>query len=149
MASLGGETEVTSHPILIYDGHCGLCHRAVRYILNRDRQKRFRFAANSSQAGRRLLVEVGLDPDQPPESMVVVVGHRHAMHSDAALEIANQLGGIHRLAVAGWIIPKFVRDGLYKFIAANRYRVFGRYDQCRLPTASDRAQFLDAQESAG
>ena len=141
--------EATHLPILIYDGHCGLCHRAVRYVLERDRQKRFRFAANSSTVGSALLADLGVAVGHPPETMVLVVGPRFFTHSDAALEIERQLGGIHRLvAMAGGLVPRGVRNFLYRRVAANRYRLFGRYDACRLPTASDRAQFLVADEVA-
>lgn len=142
-----GEIEQADNPILIYDGHCGLCHRAVRYVMDRDRHKRFRFAANTSNVGKRILAELGLDAEHPPETMVVVVGRRYATHSDAALEIARQLGGVHRLAAAGRLMPRVLRDMIYKCIAANRYRLFGRYDECRLPTAADRSRFLDVDES--
>lgn len=136
-------------PILIYDGHCGLCHRAVRYVIDRDRQKRFRFAANTSKVGKRILTDLGLDAGHPPETMIVVVGRCYRTHSDAALEIANQLGGVHRLAIVGRIVPRVLRDVIYKCVAANRYRLFGRFDECRLPTASDRARFLDVDEWGG
>lgn len=140
------ETDPMPGLVLIYDGRCGLCHKSVRHILNYDRQGRFRFAANTTPTGRRLLMDAGLTVDPPPESMVLVSEGRVFTHSDAALEIARQLGGIHSLALPGRLVPHFLRDRLYTFIANRRYRLFGHYETCRLPSPGERAKFLDAGE---
>ena len=141
-------TDTADHPILIYDGRCGLCHKAVRYVIERDRRDRFRFAANTTPTGRRLLAEAGFPTDPPPESMVLLADGRAYLHSDATLKIAALLGGVHALAAPGRLLPKFVRDKLYRLMAARRYRLFGKYDACRLPSPAERARFLDAAEVA-
>lgn len=138
----------TFDPVLIYDGRCGLCHKAVRHILKYDRAGRFRFAANTTPTGLRLLREVGFAGDTPPETMVLISGGRAFTHSDAALEIARRLGGIHALAAPGRLVPRFLRDRLYTFVANRRYRIFGSYETCRLPSPAERARFLDAGEVA-
>lgn len=131
---------------LIYDGRCGLCHRAVKYILKRDRRKNIRFAANSSRTGLRLLSELNLPTDPPPESMIFVRHGRATMKSSAAIEIARELGGLHRLVLPAALLPAFIRDKVYDMVARRRYRFFGRFDQCRLPSVAERARFLDADE---
>ncbi len=135
-------------PVLIYDGRCGLCHRAVRHILKFDRTSKFRFAANTTPTGRRLLTEAGFASGQPPETMVLLDNGRVYTHSDAALQIARQLGGIHALAAPGRLVPRAIRDRLYSLVARLRYRIFGKYDACRLPSPAERARFLDAGEVA-
>lgn len=132
--------------ILIYDGHCGLCHRAVRHILRNDRPGTFRFAASTTPTGRRLLAEAGFET--PPESMVLIAGGRVYTHSSAALEIARGLGGIHRLAMPFRLVPRPLRDRLYKLVARTRYRFFGRFETCQLPGSQEQGRFLDAGEAA-
>ena len=139
---------LADHPVLVYDGRCGLCHKAVRHILKYDRAGRFRFAANTTPTGLRLLHEAGFTGDTPPETMVLPSGGRAFTHSGAALEIARHLGGIHALAAPGRLVPRFLRDRLYTFVASRRYRIFGSYEACRLPSPAERARFLDAGEVA-
>lgn len=134
-----------AHYVLIYDGHCGLCHRAVRHILRHDRAGKFHFAANTTPTGRRLLAEAGFET--PPESMVVLAGGHVHTHSAAALEIARGLGGIHLLALPFWLVPRPLRDKLYGLVARTRYRLFGRFETCHLPSPQERGRFLDAGEA--
>jgi predicted DCC family thiol-disulfide oxidoreductase YuxK len=135
-------------PVLIYDGRCGLCHRAVRHILKYDRTGKFRFAANTTPTGLSLLAEAGFESGKPPETMVLLADDRVFTHSAAAFEIARQLGGIHALAAPGRLVPRVLRDRLYSLVARLRYRIFGKYDACRLPSPAERARFLDAGELA-
>ena len=129
--------------IVIYDGRCGLCHQSVRHILKWDHHDRFQFAANTSEAGKSLLFRAGMASDPPPESIVVIENGKAFTESEAVLMIAQKLGGLHGLLVVGWIVPKRIRNWLYKRIARNRYRIFGQYDECRLPSQAERSKFLD------
>jgi predicted DCC family thiol-disulfide oxidoreductase YuxK len=137
-----------THPILLYDGICGLCNRAVQFVLKRDRHDVFHFASLQSNVAATILrhhslnpesldtVYLVLHPGDPTESLL--------SRSDAALAVMLLLGGFWQaLASAGAIFPKFARDFLYNLIARNRYRVFGKYDACPLPTPEQRAKFLD------
>ncbi len=151
MADANETTEpatLTDRPVLVYDGRCGLCHKAVRHILKYDRAGRFRFAANTTPTGQRLLREAGFPGGSPPNTMVLLSGGRVFTHSGAALEIARRLGGIHALAAPGRLVPRFIRDRLYTFVASRRYRIFGSYETCRLPSPAERSRFLDAGEIA-
>jgi predicted DCC family thiol-disulfide oxidoreductase YuxK len=129
--------------IVIYDGRCGLCHRAVRHILKWDHYNRFQFAANESEPGKSLLKHSGIPFDPPPETIVVIADNKTFTESDAALIIAQNLGGIHWPLVVGWVVPKFMRDWFYKRIARNRYRIFGQLAECRLPSQAEVSKFLD------
>ena len=139
-----------SHPILLYDGVCGLCNRFVQFILRRDCDGIFRFASLQSALAARILarhnispaeldtvyVVVNPDSQEPPEFLL--------SRSDAVLFVLKQLGGLSRfVANLLQLLPKFVRDPAYNAVARHRYSVFGRFESCALPSAQDRRRFLD------
>lgn len=131
------------NPVIIFDGHCGLCDRTVSHILRHDHRGRIRFAANSSEVARQLLSQHGIPTDPPPDSVVYITGGRAWQKSSAVLKIAGELGGLYWLFLPGWLVPRFVRDTAYNLIARNRYRLMARKETCRLPTPGERARFLD------
>lgn len=134
---------MTSDPaIVLFDGVCNLCNASVRFILRRDPHGRFRFAALQSDSGRRLLAEHGL-PADALSTVVVVADGRVYTRSDAALRIARGLAGGWPALGALRVVPRFLRDAAYRAVAASRYRVFGRRDECMLPTPELRARFLE------
>ena len=127
-------------PVIVFDGICVLCNGWVRFLLKHDREGRYRFAAMQTDAGRALLVGHGLDPDDPA-SFLLVDGGRAWTDSDAIRRVLTGLGGAWRLAgVIAWV-PRFVRDPVYRWIARNRYRLFGT-TACHVPTEEERARFL-------
>ena len=128
-------------PIVLFDGVCNLCNGTVNFILDHDPAGRFRFAALQSEAGRALLVRHGLAADAL-ESLVLVEGERAWVRSDAALRIAAGLGAPWRWLAVLRVVPRGIRDRLYDAVARNRYRWFGRRDECRVPTPDLRARFL-------
>jgi predicted DCC family thiol-disulfide oxidoreductase YuxK len=136
------------HPIVFYDGVCGLCNRLVQFLLKHDRDGRLRFASLQSDFAAKVLQRHGFDPkdldtlhvvenyDQPSERVL--------QRSDAVLRAWRELGGIwSALASLSRIIPGQLRDLVYRFVAQNRYRVFGKYDTCMLPDPEQRSRFLD------
>ncbi|MEY3243158.1 MAG: hypothetical protein RIR11_4597 [Bacteroidota bacterium] len=127
--------------LLLFDGVCNLCNGAVQWIIVRDKKAVFQFAALQSDAGQRALNHLGL-PTQSFNTIVLIKGDRYLIRSDAALEIAVQLGGFWRLAGIFKIVPRFIRDAVYDFIANNRYRWFGKQEQCMLPRAEWKGRFL-------
>ena len=118
-----------------------MCNASVQWILQRDTRGTFRFAALQSEAGQALLRRFKLDQDHF-DSVVLVQGDRIFLRSDAPLEIARRLGGLWKLAYGFKIIPRFLRDGVYNWIARNRYRWFGRREACMLPRAEWKGRFL-------
>lgn len=132
-------------PLLLFDGVCNLCHGAVQWILARDRKKRFRFASLQSQVGREALAEAGFE-GPPPESVVVIDQGQVYLAGDAALRVAKILGGIWSAAAVFRVLPRALRDGIYHWIARNRYRWFGKKEACPMPTPETTARFLDAHE---
>jgi predicted DCC family thiol-disulfide oxidoreductase YuxK len=132
-------------PLLLFDGVCNLCHGAVQWILARDRKMVFRFASLQSQAGREALTEAGFT-GPVPESIVVIDGGQIYHAGNAALRVASILGGLWSAVAVFRIIPRGLRDGLYHFIARNRYRWFGKKEACPMPTPEVLDRFLDADE---
>jgi predicted DCC family thiol-disulfide oxidoreductase YuxK len=137
------------HPVVFYDGVCGLCNRTVQFILTRDRREEFRFAPLQGPLANRILRAHGIDPSDLDTIYVAVncdqsSKERLLARSDAALFVLRELGGIWR--VGAWFLrslPRRVRDWGYNVIARNRYRIFGRYETCPIPSESTRARFLD------
>ncbi len=127
-------------PVIVFDGICVLCNGWVRFLLKHDRVGRYRFAAMQSDAGRSLLAGYGLDPDDPA-SFLLVEGERAWTDSEAIRRVLTGLGGMWRLAGVIALVPRVVRDPLYRWIARNRYGWFGT-TECHLPTDEERARFL-------
>lgn len=131
-----------SHDIILYDGHCNLCNKWVQWVLKRDRRARYRFASLQSDRGRDLVRSAGRDPDSL-DSVVLWRNNQIWIKSGAALKIASGLGGGYRLAEVFMIIPPFVRNAVYDWVARNRYRWFGRSEECPMPKPEWRDRFLD------
>lgn len=138
----------SSHPILLYDGVCGLCNRLVQFILRRDRNAIFRFASLQSPLVAAILTRHGASPEAL-DTVYVVINHNDPdesllARSDAVVFVLKELGGIYRpVAAVFQRIPRTLRDWIYNVIARHRYQIFGRYDTCPLPTADTRTRFLD------
>lgn len=128
--------------IIVFDGVCALCNGWVRFLLRHDRRQRYRYAAMQGERGRALLSANGLDPDDPMSFLLIENG-RAWTDTDAIARVLSGLGGVWRLAAALRWLPRALRDPLYRWVARNRYRWFGRYEQCLLPTPEQRARFLD------
>ena len=129
--------------IVLFDGVCNLCSSAVRFIVERDRQRHFMFASIQSDAGKTLMTEHGIAlPEGDPTSIVLVDDGRAYQRSTAALRIARRLRFPWSLGWAFVVVPRFVRDAVYDFVARHRYRWFGKKDVCMVPTPELRARFL-------
>jgi predicted DCC family thiol-disulfide oxidoreductase YuxK len=138
------------HPILLYDGVCGLCNRLTQFILRHDREAGFHFAALQSPFAAGILARHGANAADLDTVYVVVNYGEPAEYlldrGEAALYILRQLGGIWSVCAQIFeLVPRSLRDIGYRWIARSRYRIFGRYDTCPLPTPETRARFLDRQ----
>lgn len=127
--------------IIVFDGVCLLCSGWVRFLLRFDHRQHYRFAAMQSANGRELLARHGLDPDDPV-SFLLVTPTRTWTDSDAIVRVLTGLGGGWRVAHVLRLIPAMLRDPLYRVVARNRYRWFGRRDTCLVPDAALRERFL-------
>ena len=139
--------ESETKAIVLYDGVCGLCNRAVQFLLKRDHHDRLQFASLQSDVAARVLQRHGMDPisldtvyavlnhDEPNETLLA--------KGDAFLFFAKVIGGIWSVARVGRIIPRPIRNWLYDFIARHRYQVFGKSESCMLPDPKQRHKFLE------
>ncbi|MDE2806478.1 MAG: DCC1-like thiol-disulfide oxidoreductase family protein [Gemmatimonadota bacterium] len=139
-----------SRPVILFDGVCNLCNASVRWVLRRDTRARFDFASLQSAASKRILEAAGVEggAESLPDAIVLV--DREGVHTGAAaaLRIARRLSFPHSLpGVLGAAVPAAIRDPVYRFVARNRYRWFGRRDRCALPAPEHAARFLDADEA--
>jgi predicted DCC family thiol-disulfide oxidoreductase YuxK len=177
--SRGGLSNLGAHPILLYDGVCGLCNRLVQFILRRDPGGVFRFASLQSSLAGRILSRHGADAGDLDTVYLVVnaeqTGEQVLSRSDAVIFVLRHLGEASlrlagpfgfaqgrlakapvptqakAMATAFWrvvgalllVVPRTVRDWGYGVVARNRYRMFGRYDVCPLPSEDTRDRFLD------
>jgi predicted DCC family thiol-disulfide oxidoreductase YuxK len=133
---------VFEHPILLFDGVCNLCNAAVVMVLRHDKAGVFRFAALQSATGQKLLGAHGLSV-QNLDSVVMIDGQKVYLRSDVPLEVARRLNGFWPLLTVFGLIPRSVRDGIYSFIARNRYRWWGHRETCMVPDAALRHRFYD------
>lgn len=128
--------------VVLFDSVCNLCSNSVQFIIKRDPKARFKFASLQSAYGQAELTRFNLDPTQL-HSIILVQGDTFLERSNAALEIARHLSGAWPLFYAFKVVPRFMRDPVYNWIARNRYRWFGRKNECWLPTHDLRDRFLD------
>ena len=136
------------NPIILYDGVCGLCNRLVQFLLKHDRAGRLRFASLQSDFAAQVLGRHGIDP-KDLDTVHVIVNHdqpdeRVLQRSDAILRAGRELGGFWGASSSiARVVPRPLRDVVYKLVATNRYRMFGKFDTCMLPDPSQRSRFLD------
>lgn len=130
--------------IILFDGVCNLCNGAVNFVIKRDRKGVFRFASLQGKAGKKLLEELHIDPEQTDSIILIEPEMAYYIKSEAALEIAKELGWPWKaLTVFQLVLPGVFRDKVYDLVAANRYRWFGKSAQCMLPSPDVRSRFLD------
>lgn len=128
--------------VVIFDGVCNLCARSIGFILDHEADATLRFTPLQSPLGARLMGELGFDPGDA-RTFVLLAGGKAYVKSDAAIQVARFLRGGWRFLGAIRFIPRPIRDRAYDVVARNRYRWFGRFDACRVPTPELRARFIE------
>lgn len=135
-------TAMMKEPLIIFDGKCNFCNASINFIIKHDATSRFNFATTHSQNGRRILSQLGMDPDDPT-TFVFIDGGTTYLQSDAALKIAQHLRRPWSFFFYLTNIPKAVRDFAYSILAKHRYKISGQRDTCMTPSAEVRQRFLD------
>lgn len=130
------------HPVLLFDGVCNLCSGFVQFIIKIDPKGKFRFASLQSETGQEMLRAAGLSTSDLGTVVLVQKGKVFTL-SDVALESTKILGGGWILFYGFKILPRFFRDGIYNWVARNRYRWFGKKEACMIPTPDIRKRFLE------
>jgi predicted DCC family thiol-disulfide oxidoreductase YuxK len=126
--------------IVFFDGVCNLCQGSVRYLIKHDKKGVLKFASLQGNYAKDFVNETEI---QSMQSIIFFDGKILYKKSTAVLKLSRLLGGWHQLLLLGYILPRFVRDWLYNIVAKNRYRWFGKKDQCMLPSKGFENRFLD------
>lgn len=129
--------------IVLFDGVCNFCQNSVQFIIKNDTKSYFKFASLQSNIGKEILIKHGLN-EHDLSSLVLLENNKIYTRTNGALKIAKQLKGIYPIFYyLFYPFPSFTRDWTYKIIANNRYKWFGKQEECMLPSPEIRARFLD------
>lgn len=129
--------------IILFDGVCNLCNSSVQFVIKRDYQDIFRYAALQSEVGKKLLLERNIDPLDIDSIILIDPNIAYYTKSTAALEIGKNLKGISTLSSILLWLPESLRNIVYDFIARNRYKWYGKKESCMVPTAELKSKFLN------
>ena len=129
--------------VILFDGVCNLCNNAVTTAIKYDKKNTFLFAAIQSKGGQEIINYLKIDTNKTDSIILFEPGVSYEIKSTAALSIMNDFGGFWKLTKIGLILPETLRDYIYDFIAKNRYRWFGKKDNCMLPTENLKEKFLN------
>jgi predicted DCC family thiol-disulfide oxidoreductase YuxK len=128
------------HPVILFDGVCNFCNSSVNFVIKKDRMNAIKFAPLQSTAGKQLAEQYNIENDL--KSFIFIENGIAYKKSTAALMVCKYLKGIWKIGYAGLLIPAFIRDALYNYIAKNRYKWFGQKETCMIPSPTIRAKFL-------
>jgi len=134
-------------PVVFFDGHCNLCNGSVRFLLKNNPDNNLQFASLQSEVARQLLGDIPAEGSDPATLVLLENGQQYE-RSEAALRIAGYLKAPWRFGRRFLVVPRWLRDGIYNFVARNRFRWFGRSETCMMPTPETRSQFLQPEELA-
>lgn len=132
---------IRDHPVIVFGAMCVLCSANAQFVLKWDRAGVFRLASMQGEVGASLYRRFGIDP-RNPESLIVVDGDRALRDSDAVLAIYGGLGWPWRAARVFSFVPRAIRDPVYRWVARNRYRIFGRRETCWIPSREQARRVL-------
>jgi len=135
--------ELISHPVILFDGVCNLCNSSVQFIIKHDKKRIFRFASLQSEFGKKIISRFDLK-NKNIDSILLYENSSVSDKSTAVLFILKKMGGIYSVLYALIILPKFIRDGIYDFVARNRYRWFGKQESCMIPTTELKKLFIES-----
>lgn len=128
--------------IILYDGVCNLCNASVQFVIKRDTKDVFRFVPLQSHLGNKILNHIGINREQTESIVLYEPGKAYFYKAEAALKIINEFGGLYYLLNILQILPKFISNTVYDYIAKNRYRWYGKQESCMMPTPELAAKFL-------
>ena len=128
-------------PLLFFDGVCNLCNSSVQFVIKNDKKQQFLFASLQSDAAKEILLQFG-ETNLNLDSIILITDDKIHSKSSAILKIFKLLGGLYTLAIIFYIIPRFIRDKVYDFVAKNRYKWYGKKDSCMIPTTEFKNRFL-------
>lgn len=128
--------------LVLFDGVCNLCNASVKFIIKHDKKEQFLFASLQSDAAKELLLQYN-SKKITMDSIILIENNAFYEKSTAALRISKKLNGGYKLLYVFIIIPTFIRDWVYNYIATNRYKWYGKKDSCMIPTPALKNRFLE------
>jgi predicted DCC family thiol-disulfide oxidoreductase YuxK len=128
-------------PLILFDGVCNLCNGSVQFVIKHDKESKFLFTSLQSDKGQEILKHLGLKTDNFDSFILLDKGEIYTK-SSGVLKEAAILGGWFKIFTIFYLVPTFIRDLFYSFVAKNRYRFFGKKDACMIPTPELKARFL-------
>jgi predicted DCC family thiol-disulfide oxidoreductase YuxK len=128
--------------IILFDGVCNLCDATVQYVIKKDVKDAFRFVAIQSELGQKIIDYIKVDTSQTDSIILYIPGKAYYVKADAAFNIAKDLGGLISLTSYLTILPNFLKNFGYDYVAKNRYKWYGKKDSCMMPTSELKSKFL-------
>ena len=128
--------------LILFDGICNLCNASVLYVIKHDKANRFMFAPLQSEVGKQIIQKFNVDPTKTDSILLYSEEKGLTVKSTAALHIAKHLSFPRSLMTVFFIVPTFIRNWVYDFVAKNRYKWYGKKDACMIPTPELKAKFL-------
>lgn len=128
--------------LILFDGVCNLCDASVQYVIKHDKNDLFRYTTLQGEVGQAIIKTYGVDTDKMDSILLYSPENGISYKSTAALKIASKLGFPRHLMVVFLIVPAFIRNWVYDFIAQNRYKWYGKKEECMIPTKELKSKFL-------
>jgi len=128
--------------IILFDGVCNFCNSSVLRIIAHDKKNRFLFTSLQSESGKYITAYFNIDTTKIDSIILVESDTEYSIKSTAALKILNHFNGFWKLFQICWIIPSFIRNSMYNYIAKNRYAWFGKKDNCMIPSTEIKSKFI-------
>ena len=135
-------TTILDRPVIFFDGECNLCNSSVQFVIRHDNKKLFRFAALQSEPGKRVIGKLTENGAKIPDSFILQYKNKYYTRSSAALMICRLMGGVWQTLYGFMVIPPFIRNSIYDFVSRNRYKWFGKQNECMIPTPELVDRFL-------
>jgi predicted DCC family thiol-disulfide oxidoreductase YuxK len=131
-----------SNAVILFDGVCNLCNGFVQFVIQHRKDDYFSFAALQSEYAYQKLSSLQAGSMEQLSSVILIEGDKVYTESTAALRILKKMNGLYPVLYGFMIVPAFIRNAVYKWIAKNRYKWFGKSDSCMIPTPELKARFL-------
>lgn len=128
--------------IILFDGVCNLCDNTVQFIIKKDKKDIFRFVAIQSDLGQEIIKYIGVDTSKTDSILLYEPGQAYYYKAEAAIKIAKEVGGIYSLMGMFSVLPKSLSNSVYDYVARNRYKWYGKKEECMIPTPEMKAKFL-------
>ena len=128
--------------IILFDGVCNLCDSTVQFLIKNDEKDVFRFTAIQSEIGQEIINKIGIDTTKTDSIILYEPGRAYYFKAEAAIRIASELGGFYTLMKGFLILPASINNVVYDFVARNRYKWYGKKDNCMIPTPELKTKFL-------